>query len=338
MRTVALRAAALCVLCLPTVALGQSDNAVKTVEFEAKSVGRSMKYNIVLPRNYEESTDRYPVLYLLHGYSGNYTNWARHQAPRHARAHGLILVMPDAGNSWYANWAESEDGQKNAWEDCIMNDLIGHVDANYRTIAKREGRAINGLSMGGYGALMLGLRHPDKFCAIGSHSGALAFAKQVGGRLRSGDEAVAKKKDARKLSDAPNPAIGIEGFNSQVERSPKGKLFATAEQADAYDPFKIVLTVPKEKLPHIYIDCGTDDRLVKNSQDFVKILMENKIAFTYSESPGGHNGQYWSREVGQSIAVQDQMIRRSLAAAERESSESSKAAKDAPRKDTSPGK
>ena len=69
-------------------------------------------------------------------------------------------------------------GQKNAWEDYIVKDLIGHVDGTYRTIAKREGRAINGLSMGGYGALMLGLRHPDMFCSIGSHSGALAFAER----------------------------------------------------------------------------------------------------------------------------------------------------------------
>ena len=88
--------------------------------------------------------------------------------PEYARAYDLIVVMPDAGNSWYVNWAKSEDGQKNRWEDCLIKDLIGHVDATYRTVARREGRAINGLSMGGYGGLMLGLRHPDLFCSIGS--------------------------------------------------------------------------------------------------------------------------------------------------------------------------
>jgi S-formylglutathione hydrolase FrmB len=288
--------------------------AVKTVEFESKSVGRKLKYNVALPEKYEATTDRYPVLYLLHGYTSNYTAWARLAVPKFAREYDLIVVMPDAGNSWYANWAQSDEGQKNDWEDYLVKDLIGHVDATYRTIATRDGRAINGLSMGGYGALMIGLKHPDLFCSIGSHSGAVAFAKSASERLRSGDD-LTKAKVARKLSDAPNPAIGIEGFSSQVERSPKGKLFATAEQADAYDPFKLVLNVPKEKLPHIYIDCGTDDRLLKSNQDLVKLLMENKVPFTYAESPGGHNGAYWSREVGHSMAVQYHVIRRNLARA-----------------------
>ena len=149
---------------------------VTTVEFEAPSVDRTMKYNIVLPAGYEESDQRYPVLYLLHGLTSNYTLWGRMRVPVYAARYELIVVMPDVGNSWYVNWAQSDDGQKNAWEDYMINDVIGHVDANYRTIARREGRAINGLSMGGYGALMLGLRHPEMFCSIGSHSGAIAYA------------------------------------------------------------------------------------------------------------------------------------------------------------------
>jgi S-formylglutathione hydrolase FrmB len=312
-----LRLSALLFLIAPAIARAQPaapSATVKTGEFEAKSVGRKMKYKIALPEKYESSTDRYPVLYLLHGYSSNYLAWNRLGAPKYARAYDLIVVMPDAGNSWYANWAKSDEGQQNRWEDCMIVDLIGHVDSTYRTIAAREGRAINGLSMGGYGALMLGLRHPDMFCSIGSHSGALAFAKGAGNRLRSGEE-LPKKNATRKLSDAPNTEIGIDGFQSQVERSPKGKLFTTPQEADAYDPFKLVLSVPKEKLPHIYIDCGTDDRLLKSAQDLVKILMDNKIPFTYAESAGGHSAPYWAREVGHSMAVQYQVIQRSLASA-----------------------
>jgi putative tributyrin esterase len=310
-----LRASALLLLLAPSTSPAQPPSslpAVKTVEFEAKSVGRTMKYNVVLPESYENSKGSYPVLYLLHGYSGNYTNWARHKAPEYARAYDLIVVMPDAGNSWYANWARSDEDQKNNWEDVIIKDLIGHVDSTYRTIASRDGRAINGLSMGGYGALMLGLKHPDLFCAIGSHSGAIGYARSIGERLRKGEDS-AKGRGNRTPSSEPNPAIGIEGFNSQVERSPKGKVFTTPEEADAYDPFKLVVAVPKEKLPHIYVDCGTEDGLLKSSQEFVKVLMENKIPFTYAESAGGHNGAYWSREVGHSMAVQYQILRRNLA-------------------------
>jgi S-formylglutathione hydrolase FrmB len=319
-----LRVTAFLALFAPAAALAQApppsgpaEPTVKTVEFEAKSVGRTMKFNIALPPKYEESRTRYPVLYLLHGYSSNYLAWNRLGAPKYTREFDLIVVMPDAGNSWYANWSRSEDDQKNAWEDFMIKDLIGHVDANYRTLARREGRAINGLSMGGYGALMLGLRHPDLFCSIGSHSGAVAFARSAAERLRSGEDP-AKKAATRKLSDRPVPEIGIEGFSSQVERSPKGKLWATAEEADGHDPFKLVLSVPKEKLPHIYVDCGTEDRLLKSNQDFVKVLMDNKVPFTYAESAGGHTGPYWAREVGHSMAVQYHLIRRNLSRAERE--------------------
>ena len=163
-------------LLFPTSVLAQAP-PVKTVEFNSESVGRKMKYNVFLPAHYEETTDRYPVLYLLHGLTSNYTAWARMAVGTYARGYDLIVVMPDVGNSWYVNWSKSEEGQKNNWEDAIVKDLIGHVDATYRTVARREGRAINGLSMGGYGGLMLGLRHPDLFCSIGSESGALAFAR-----------------------------------------------------------------------------------------------------------------------------------------------------------------
>jgi putative tributyrin esterase len=305
-------------LALPTAAFALDtpakavETSVKTVEITAPSVGRTLKYNIALPAKYDQSTDRYPVLYLLHGYSSNYTAWARLGAGEYARAYDLIVVMPDVGNSWYVNWAKSEDGQKNAWEDFIIKDLIGHVDSTYRTIAKREGRAINGLSMGGYGGLMLGLRHPDLFCSIGSESGAISFAKQVSERLKEGKES---PRPLRQLTAAPDPKIGIEGFSSQVERSPKGKMFTSPEECAAYDPFQLVLKIPKEKLPHICIDCGTEDRLLGSSQEFEKLLMENKIPFTYAQSPGEHKGPYWAREVGHAMAIQYAIIQRNLAEA-----------------------
>jgi len=285
---------------------------VKTAEFASEAVGRTMKYNIVLPEKYDQSKDRYPVLYLLHGLTSNYTAWARMRVPEYARAFDLIVVMPDVGNSWYVNWAKSEDGQKNRWEDCIVKDLIGHVDSTYRTIAKREGRAINGLSMGGFGGLSLGLKHPDLFCAIGSHSGAIAYAKSAGERMKDGRPAA--PRPMREPSKEPDPRIGIPGFSSQAERYPKGRAFLTAEDCAASDPFQLVLKISREQLPHIYLDCGTEDRLIDANLQFVKLLTEHKIPFVFAESDGGHNAPYWSREVGQSMAVQYAVIRRNLAA------------------------
>jgi S-formylglutathione hydrolase FrmB len=285
---------------------------VKTVEIVGNSVGRKLKYDVILPEKYEQSQERYPALYLLHGFSSNYTAWARMGVPEYARHFNLIVVIPDVGNSWYVNWAKNEEGQMNQWENFVVKDLINHVDATFRTIAKREGRAINGLSMGGYGGLMLGLKHPDLFCSIGSHSGAIAFAKDYGERLKSGQE---PRRPNRPPSPTPDPRIGIEGFSSQVERTPKGKIFATVEQCAAYDPFQLVLQIPREKLPHIYLDCGTEDRLFNSAEAFAKLLIEHKIPFFYSQSGGGHNPAYWTREVGISMAVQYAVLERNLKAA-----------------------
>lgn len=295
------------------VSVAQEARPVETVEFDAPAVGRKLKYNIVLPAGYETSARRYPTLYLLHGLTSNYTAWARMRVPEYAANYDLIVVMPDAGNSWYVNWAQSEGGEKNAWEDYMIEDLIGHVDTNFRTIARREGRAINGLSMGGYGAIMLGLRHPDLFCSIGSHSGALEYARGIRARMGAVTEASARGR-GREPSTEDDARIGVPGFSNQADRTPKGVAFATPEDCDRYDPFVLVLQVPKEDLPHIYIDCGTEDRLIAGARRLADLLQENTIPFTYAESPGAHNPPYWSREVGHSMAVQYAILQRNLRA------------------------
>ena len=305
--------AAFGVLLLLMVTYAWADNtSVRTVEFSAASVGRKMKYNIVLPTGYEQSGKRFPVLYLLHGSNSDYTAWARMKAPEHARNLPLIVVMPDAGYSWYVNWSRSDDDQKNQWEDYIVKDLIGHVDAPHRTIAAREGRAIIGFSMGGYGSINLGLKHPDMFCSIGSHSGALGFAKAARRRIENGEPPM------RRLERSTDfvPGIGIEGFSSPAERSPKGTIFLTVEDCQQHDRFALVLTVPRETMPHIYLDCGVDDRLNDAAKDFIQLLIEHKIPFTYAQSEGGHQVTYWERELSQSMAVQYLIIERKLAGLE----------------------
>lgn len=315
------RSVLLCVLLLTLDCLGGDSVSaeplpVATVEFDAPAVARVMKYNIILPAGYEESDQRYPVLYLLHGFTSNYTLWARMRVPEYAARYNMIIVMPDVGNSWYVNWAQSDAGEKNAWEDYMIHDVIGHVDANYRTIAKREGRAINGLSMGGYGSLILGLRHPEMFCSIGSHSGAIRYAADFRQRIENPEE-TANVRRRREPSTKIDKAIGIEGFSSQADRYPAGKAFVTVEDCDQYDPFKLVLQVPKDKLPHIHVDCGTSDRLIRTSREFAQVLQDNTIAYSYAESAGRHLPFYWAREVAHSMAVQHNVIQRNLANLER---------------------
>jgi putative tributyrin esterase len=301
-------------------AIGE-DLDLRTAEFHSPSVGRTMKYNVLLPRGYERSTARYPVLYLLHGLTQNYTVWGlQNGAPFYAGLYDdLIVVMLDGGNSWYVNWAVSEGGQKNNWADYIVKDAIGHVDASYRTIARREGRAIAGLSMGGYGSLVLGLRHPDLFVSIGSTSGALEHARQAANRLRG----VAPRPPARTLTAEeqaaaderrrqPNPLIGMPGFSSQEERTPKGTEFATIADAEAFDPFTLIAKVPAERLPHIYLDCGTEDRLIAGARELVGILMEKNVPFDYMQMAGQHNSAYWIQSIGHIMSVQYEVMQRAL--------------------------
>jgi len=294
---------------------------LKTVEFSSPAVDRTMKYNIVLPRDYETSTERYPVLYLLHGLSQNYTAWGlSNGTPFYAGLYDdLIVVMPDGGNSWYVNWAANDDGQKNNWEDHIIRDVINHVDWNYRTIARREGRSIAGLSMGGYGAITLGLRNPELFISIGSTSGALEYARQFARRLRGEapprqepDRTPAELSEREARRSRVNPLIGIDGFSSQVERTPMGQEFVTAEHADAYDPFTLIDKLSADEVPHIYLDCGTEDRLIAGARELASILIDRDIPFDYMQMPGAHNASYWIQSVGRIMAVQYEVMQRAL--------------------------
>jgi hypothetical protein len=131
-------------------------------------------------------------------------------------------------------------------------------------------------------------------------------------RLKEGKEL--PRRD-RPPSTAPDPRIGVEGFSSQAECSPKGRIFVTAEDCAAHDPFQVILKVAREKLPHIYLDCGTEDRLLESNQALIQLLTANKIPFTYAKSAGEHKGAYWAREVSHAMAVQHALLQRNLSAA-----------------------
>lgn len=294
---------------------------LETVEFYSPAVGRMMKFDIVFPRDYWQSDKRYPVLYLLHGYMQNYTVWGRNLAAGfYARnLDDLILVLPDGGNSWYVNYAVNEEGQINNWEDHIVEDVIGYVDNNFRTEARREGRAISGLSMGGFGAFALGLRHPELFISIGSTSGALSYARTSGSAIAAGMDSQSNRQrtaqEEAQFAQADafiSEIINIPGFSTQDERTPKGVRFETEEQAKAYDPFEIIYAVPRSQMPHIYLDSGTEDGLIAEARELAQLLMVNNVPFDYMQSRGSHNSEYWRRSIGHMMTIQHEVMRRAL--------------------------
>lgn len=145
----------------------------------SEALGREMAVSIYLPDGHGQGDARYPVLYLLHGYGGNQLEWltAGHaevvvdQLIDHGTIPPVIVVMPDAQNSWYVDSAEF--GGPGDYETAMIRDLVPEIDRRYRTRTDASGRMIAGVSMGGFGALRLGLKYPDQFSAIGALSPAI---------------------------------------------------------------------------------------------------------------------------------------------------------------------
>jgi len=299
--------------------IGLDPLAINDVTFFSESLQRDMHINVVLPRDYDKSKISYPTLYLCHGFTSNYHEFVHVGVPEYLNRFDMIVVMVDVGNSSYVNWAESEDGRSLNFADHVCIDVVNYVDKNYRTIAERKGRAINGISMGANGAITMGLSHPELFCSIAGHSGSYNFDNQRN-ELRKTEDEKSEENDLRsdwfkKMVEDTTMYyrdINIEAFSTMKDRTPKGKMFTSEEQIDKVDPYKLVLEIPQEKLPHIYIDCGVNDFLYEPTKKFINFLTENKIPFIYGQSIGTHEEDYWGREVSISMAVQYGIMLRNI--------------------------
>jgi S-formylglutathione hydrolase FrmB len=250
------------------------DARVRDESFHSSSLGRPMKYRVVLPHGYATSQRRYPVLYLLHGLTGDYTDWTtRTNLTEYTRALPLIVVMPDGANQWYSN---AVDGS-GRFEDYILDDLPRDVVTKYRTVNSRYGRAIAGLSMGGYGALKLALKRPAAFAVAGSFSGAF-------GVTRAGE---------------------LEKIITGVEAERMTKIFGPADSAARRenDVSGLAAAMKPAGAPYLYIDCGVSDALIGSNREVVAALHKAGAAYEYHEIAGGHSWDYWDRRVREFLAV-----------------------------------
>jgi S-formylglutathione hydrolase FrmB len=143
------------------------------------ALSKPVRVNVLVPSDYAATTQRYPTLYLFHGTSGGADDWITSGNVVAATAGlPLIVVMPDAGynsdgGGWFTNWVDQKTSLGVAnWETFHINQLVPWIDANLRTIANRGGRAIAGLSQGGFGSFSYAARHPDLFSDAASFSGA----------------------------------------------------------------------------------------------------------------------------------------------------------------------
>lgn len=151
--------------------------ASRLVEYDIASrvLGRVTRVRVLFPADYTDTDARFPVLYLLHGGGDDYRSWTdKGEATEATEDAALIVVMPDGGRGgFYSDWYGPSRWGRTDWETFHLTELLPWVDRTFRTEARREGRALAGLSMGGFGAMSYAARHPDMFVAAASFSGAL---------------------------------------------------------------------------------------------------------------------------------------------------------------------
>jgi len=258
-------------LLAPLVAFSQAK--VDTISVYSPSMKKNLKAAVTFPSSYSKGDQRLPVLYLLHGGSGAFNDW--HQkvtekglVNKMAEQYNLIIVTPGVGPASY--YYDSPIMDSVNYETYITAELIPHIDKTYRTLAKKESRAISGLSMGGHGAITLSAKHPELFVTAGSMSGVMNI-------------------DTR-MWKVP------EDFRNTRLEGQKAMLGAINYDAPTFNPYTAVGLVDKikENKLALIIDCGVDDFLIETNRQMHLLLIANGVAHEYIERPGAHTWQYWT--------------------------------------------
>ncbi len=228
-------------------------------------MGKQVGTNVIVPGS---GAGPFPVFYLLHGLSDDYTIWQRNTAiERYSAAYPMIVVMPDGYRGFYT---DNDAGP--AYAKYIGEELPEVIERTFHARTDRAGRCIGGLSMGGYGALRVGLGYPERYASINSHSGALDVRRysQVNGPL-------------------PGPAA-TQVFGADPTGTPHDLVFL-AQRAKAAG-----------QLPKIRIDCGTEDFLLEANRYYHGELNRLNIPHEYEEFPGSHEWGYWDLHVREALA------------------------------------
>lgn len=245
------------------------------VHWRSDVLQKQTTMQVLLPR---VGLPPWPVYYLYHGLSDDSTTWMRHtRIEYHVRELPLIVVMPDLYRGF---GTDNEEGP--AFAQHLGREVVDFVDRNFQTAAKREARAVGGLSMGGYAALRIGLGFPDRFASINSHSGALGRSNvDFSGEA----EAAGRHRDKTKE------------FLEELRR-----VFGERPVGSRHDLLELARTArAKKELPHLLLDCGRGDYLLEDSREFHRALKAEQIPHEYHEHAGAHDWDYWDKQVVEAL-------------------------------------
>lgn len=255
-----------CIFILVLLGMQAFAGNVDTIQIQSNYLKKATKFVVIQPSNQGQQNNtqaRYPVVYLLNGYDGNYAQWTK-TAPQLAKTADdlkLIFVYPDGGkSSWYF---DSPIDSSMQYESYIIKELVPYVDANFPTKANPKSRAITGLSMGGHGGLYLAIRHSDVFGAAGSTSGGFDF------------------RPFPKSWNLPNIL---------------GEYETNQTRWYEYTVMRQVELLTNNQLAIIF-DCGVDDIFINVNRALHEKLLHLKIDHDYIERSGGHNHAYWRSSI-----------------------------------------
>lgn len=265
--------------CLTSVfCLGQG-KVLESQSLKSSILGKEINYSVYLPPGYDESQRSYPVIYLLHGYGGDENVWLEYglidrfmdSAIEKRTIPPSIVIMPDGGQNFYIN-----DSKGNArFEDMFFQEFIPTVEKAYRIKKDRELRAVVGNSMGGYGAFLYGIKHPDIFGTSVPLSAAII----------SFDHPMTKNPMWKGL------AKNLYGMDVDSENP-------DTSHWDANNPLKLITEVPKDKLnTRFYFDIGDDDFLYAGNAKAFITLRDMNIDHEFRINDGGHDWTFWRSSI-----------------------------------------
>ena len=278
------------------------------VSIQSPSLGRPVDVRILLPEGYDPAAARrYPVLYLFHGTSGRASDWVvQGDAAKTMSTVPVITVMPDAGfdgngGSWFTDWVDTTtELGPSKWETFHIDDVLPWVDANLQTIRSRNGRAIAGLSQGGFGAMTYAARHPDLFSSAASFSGAPEIARDP--EMAVGANAVISAT-----------AMGLNGTQPEAMF---GNVVTNRTNWLGHDPASLVENLRATSL-HLWTATGLNGEYDpepnpgatgiealthESSQKFHDHLVEAGVPSDYTDyTYGTHTWPYWTRDLQQYV-------------------------------------
>lgn len=234
---------------------------VDTISVYSASMKKNTRCVVIVPDI--AANEKLPVLYLLHGFGGDHRSWlqVKPELPQLADEMDMMIVCPNGVRSWYL---DSPMDSSSRYETYMTQELIPFVDSHYNTINSRSGRAVAGLSMGGFGSLSLAMRHSDLYGTVCATSGSVNLLKKT------------FTYKYRELI-----------LGSEYEHQANWSRNSILTLAGSIQPGKL----------NIMIDCGTEDEWLDENRKLHQILLDRKVPHDYVERPGGHDAPYWNNSI-----------------------------------------